>query len=373
MIISKTLYKALLLLTFFFFSFSLSSADYSLENWSRDLVKKYDFSIDNLWQEITRKEFVETLYKWYPDYKSKYGITVDYTDYKSLDNTEVFTDIDLESDFGKKLSYFAYHWVFAPNEKFNPNWKISQKTFFIVMKRLRIMYGIDNCKYHQICEKEADSRTLFVKWTYYKYVSKILDKSLRWYYSLSNQYIEAWYKPYLSPGYSFPIVSQTLNGCYAFSVRNILKYQYWIWIYVSDVEKYIWKKPEEYWNYYSMRDYDRVVHVEKSLKYNIDTLFNSIQAGQPVAISYILEYLWSDGQIHYAPHIVAAYSFDEIGIWVSETVSGKRLRIPYDQVFYRNWYVKRNRMFKFYYNSKNSWTQKEKDLESKYNFLVGES
>jgi hypothetical protein len=53
--------------------------------------------------------------------------------------------------------------MFSKNEYFNPNDIMNQRTFFIVMRRLRIMFGLQNCKYHKICEKEADSKTVFFK------------------------------------------------------------------------------------------------------------------------------------------------------------------------------------------------------------------
>lgn len=365
--------KILLTLSIFFISFNLTNADYKLETWAKDFVQKYNINAQNLDKEITRKEFVETLYLWYPDYKKDRWVVVDMTKYNKLDNSKIFKDIDLNSDFWKKLSYFAGLWAFAKNEYFNPDDTMSQKTFFIVMSRLKIMFSLQNCKYHKICEKEADENTLFLKWTYLKYASKVIDKSLRKYYSSPEDYINAWYKPYLSSSYSFPLTWQTLNWCYAFSVRNILKYKDGIWIYIPKIESDIWKNPSSLWTYSTMSKFDDYVHIDKSMYYNIDTLISSLQAWEPVAISYMLDYYsYKDKAYKQVPHIVAAYSFDENGIWVAETVSAQRKLVPWSKVFRSNWYVALNRIFKYYYNPEFTWDENEIALEKNNNYLVWE-
>ncbi|MFK7780573.1 MAG: hypothetical protein QM490_05575 [Candidatus Gracilibacteria bacterium] len=366
--------KKLLLITIIFFSFfQLTQANYKLEIGSQDFVQKYNINIQNLNQEITRKDFVETLYKWYPDYKKDRGIVIDMTNFAKLDNSKIFKDIDLNSDFGKKLSYFAGLGSFSKNEYFNPNDTMSKKTFFIVMSRLRIMFSLQNCKYHKICEREADEKTLFLKGTYLKYASKIMNKSLRKYYSNPQDYIKAGYKAYLSTNYYFPLKGQTLNGCYAFSVRNILKYKDGIGIYIPKIEKDIGKKPSSLWNYYTMDKFDDYSHIDKSRYYNIDTLISSLQAGEPVAISYMLEYYsYKYKAYKQVPHIVAAYSFDENGVWVAETVSAQRKLVPWNKVFNKNGSVALNRIFKYYYNLKHTWNSSEVVLENNNNYLVGE-
>jgi len=325
--------KKIILTTFIIF-FSLNSANAKLENWSKKIVKKYNISQYWLNKKISRKEFVEILYAWYFDYKKDRLVNIDYSKYKKIDNKKYFTDINLESTFWKKLSYFSSIWWFSKNEKFNPNWKISQKDFFTIMKRLRIMYSMQQCKNLKICEQEIDNKFIFTKKTYLKYISKILDKKLRKYYSSADDYIKAWYKPKLSPNYYFPLRWQTLNWCYAFSIRNITKYKYWIWMRISAMEKYIEKPWERLWNYNLMNNFDKLAHIKRKNFYKIDTLINSLQAGEPLAVTYYLKYYsYKEKKYKKVLHIVSAYSFDSKWVWVSETVTAKRLRIPWEEIF----------------------------------------
>ena len=368
--------KILKIISLFFlivFSFNLANASYKLEKWSEKIVKKYHINKYNLAKQISRKEFVEILYSFYIDYKKDRWVKIDYSKYRKLDNKKYFTDINLNSVFWKKLSYFASIWAFAKNKKFNPYWKISQKDFFTIMRRLRIMYSMQQCRNLRICEKELDNKFIFNKWTYLKYISKIMDKKLRKYYASADDYIKAWYKPKLNPNYYFPLRWQTLNWCYAFSVRNITKYKYWIWMRISSMEKYIKKPWKNLWTYPLMNKFDKLAHIKRKNFYRIDTLINSLQAGEPLAVTYHLKYYsWKDKKYHKVLHIVSAYSFDSKWVWVSETVTARRLRVPWNEIFNRYWNTRNNRIFRYEYQPKNTWTKKEIELEKKYNFLVGE-
>lgn len=322
---------------------------------------------------MTRKELLTTLYAWYIDYKKDRGVTINYDNYIPLDNQKYFKDVDLESDFGKALSYFAHKGAFSKNEYFNPDWKVSQKVFFIVMRRLQIMSSLQNCKNHKICEKESDLNSPFVKGTYYKYVSKILDRSLRKYYNKPSDYLEAGYKPLLATNYRFPLKWQTLNGCYAFSVRNILKYKNGIGIYIPRAEKLIDKEPTKLWYYDTMKKFDDISHVEVSRYYHLDTFINSLQAGEPLAITYYLDYYsYKEQKTKSVLHIVAAYSFDKDGVWVAETVKAQRVLVPWEKVFNVYGTLWNKRMFKYDYIPKSQWSQAELDYEKQHNILAGE-
>lgn len=350
-----------------------SFAEYKMENASKNLIKKYHFSTQNLDKPISRQEFVETLFDWYKDYKAQKWILIDTKKYKKIDNSKYFVDIDMNSSFWKKLWYFASLWTFSQRKYFYPKWKVSQKDFFTVMKRLKIIFWLKNCIYHKICEKEANEKTKFTKWTYYRYVSRILNPKLRKYGNTSSWYIKQWYQPFLSPKYRFPIKPQTLNGCYAFSVRNILKYKYGIGVNVSKGEKMIKKPPKSLWWPHMMSAYDRLVHIEKKSLYHIDTLIHSLQAGEPIAITYWLEYYsHKDRKKKKVLHIVAAYSFDTKGVWVAETVSHQYKRVPWNKIFNVFGTVGYRRMFHYYYEPKNLWTQSQKDFEKQHNILVSE-
>lgn len=363
--------KIFLFLIIFFLFYDFSFWNYQLENWSKQLIDKYNFSLKNLDRPISRKEFVDTLFLWYKDYRIDRKLYVNYDKYTSLDNSKYFIDIDLKSDFWKKLEYLTYIWAFKKNKYFNGNWLVNQKIFFTVLKRLSILNSLQACKNLKICEKEADENTYFSKWVYYRYVSKILDKKLRKYYSTPVEYLNDWYKPFLNNKYNFPILTQTLNWCYAFTIRNILKYQYWIGIYVNKAETIIWKEGDKLWNNNLMNKFDNLVNVKRKHFYNIDTLINSLQVWEPVWITYLLTYYSSkEKKQKTISHIVAAYSFDEKWVWVSETVSNKRLQIPWDEIFDKNWNTKYNRIFKFYYTKKEFWNNEQYKLHKTNKVLV---
>ena len=361
--------KTIILIAMVILQISAVSWNYEPEKWTIKAIEKYWLSENNLWKKVTRKDFVNSLYWWYDDYKKDRWVKINYKNFEEINNQNIFTDVDLSGEFWKKLSYFASIWAFAKNKQFNPNWTISQKDYFTVMRRLWIMQSLRHCKNLKICEKEATKNSPFLKWTYYKYTSKIMDRSLRKYFSSPSEYIKRWYKPYLNPNYRFPLLGQSLNSCYAFTVRNILKYKHNIWVYVQRAEKYIWKNPSELWWYKNMAQFDKVVHVSKEKLYTIDSLISSLQAWEPVSISYILKYKnwkWEEKTVW---HIVAAYSFDEEWIWVSETVANKRIRLKWDEVFNKYWYVKYHRMFRFKYENLDNWTNEEKAIEKENNFL----
>lgn len=356
-----------------FFLFPSVQANHELENGSKRLVEEFNLNSSNLWKELTRKEFVETLHAWYQEYRKTRGLYVDYQNYSQLDNQKYFTDVDLDSDFWEKLEYFAHLWAFSKNQYFDPEWTVDQKTFFIVMSRLKIMWNLQHCKNLRICEKEADEQTYFTKGVYYKYVSKIFYKELRKYYATPKQYLEAGYKPYLKPNYYFPLKVQNLNGCYAFTVRNILKYKHGIWVYIPKVDDYIGRAPTSLRTYPIMKEYDKKTHVTRKHYWSLDTLIHSLHAGEPVGVSYMLDYYsYKEKKWKQVSHIVAAYSFDEKWVWVAETVSGQRKRIQWDEIVNLYGNAKYNRFFKFYYNPKENWTEQQKQFEQENNFLAGE-
>ncbi|PZM83842.1 hypothetical protein DLH72_03240 [Candidatus Gracilibacteria bacterium] len=364
--------KILLIIIFIIFP-NIVFSNYNLENGSLDLVKKYNFSTKNLEKPITRKEFLESLSKWYSDYKAKKGVKIDYKNFEKIDNKKYFKDIDLNSEFGKKLQYFSGLGAFSKKEFFDEKGILTQKDFFNIMKKLGILNSLENCKNLKICEKEATKNNIFNKGTYLKYVSKILNPELRKYFSNPNDYIKAGYKAFLDKNYKFPLQKQTLNGCYAFSVRNILKHKNNLGIYVPKAEKIIGKNGNDLWNPKTMKDFNNVSKTEIEMFYDLDTLINSLQVGDPIAITYMLDYYsYKEKKYKKVPHIVAAYSFDKNGVWVSETVSNTRKNISWNEIFKENGKIKVNRMFKFFYKEKKFWSETEKIFENKNNILSGE-
>ncbi len=134
--------------------------------------------------------------------------------------------------------------------------------------------------------------------------------------------------PKLSPGYEFPTSYQYLNGCFGFAVGHILKERGKV-IDMLDMESRIQKPREELWK----KEYKERLAQEYNLKFKSyrspEVLFKALSEGESVIVGY--EYPLGDGG--FVLHAVAAYSFDEKGLWVSETLSGLRKNIPYEKIF----------------------------------------
>ena len=112
--------KIISFLVIFFVSVNLVSTEYKPENWSLNLIKKYNFDSKNLEKWLTRKEFLETLEKWFIDYKDSKWIKINYNEIKNFDE-KYFKDINKNSKFYKILVYFTEIWAFSKKEYFYPN------------------------------------------------------------------------------------------------------------------------------------------------------------------------------------------------------------------------------------------------------------
>ena len=99
-----------------------------------------------------------------------------------------------------------------------------------------------------------------------------------------------------------------------------------------EVEKTIKKPRDVLWK----RKYVDAFTAEYNIKLesfnDSETLFENLANGEPVTISY--KYYLDEEK--WVSHIVAAYSFDEEGIWVSDSLDGPKVRIPYSEVFEKN-------------------------------------
>ncbi len=186
-----------------------------------------------------------------------------------------------------------------------------------------------------------------------------------------DDFLRAGYEPRLPPTYVFPLKKQSLNACYFFAVRNILKEKYGIGIYVSSVEKAIGKDPKRLSTAADQRNFLNAVHAKVEESSDIGFLFDHLRDGDPVAISYMLAYRAKDGSLKTVPHVAAAYSFDADGIWVAETVSNSFVRVPYGDVFAKG-KVRYKPLRAFTYVPKDRWTEDAKKQEREKNFLEGE-
>lgn len=135
-------------------------------------------------------------------------------------------------------------------------------------------------------------------------------------------------RPALAPDYEFPTSFQYLNGCYGFAVGHILMDRGYA-IDMLEMEKRIEKPREKLWEKQYKKRLAEVYDLE--LKYYKDPkyLFELLTQGEAVVIGY--QYPLEDEK--WILHAVAAYSFDDVGFWISETMSGQRKRVPYEKVF----------------------------------------
>jgi hypothetical protein len=135
--------------------------------------------------------------------------------------------------------------------------------------------------------------------------------------------------PALAPDYDFPISFQYLNGCYAFAVNNILLHKYEKGINLLEAEKTIEKPRNVLWDKNYRNQFNETYDIELKYSKSAKLLFALLKEGEPV----MLRYQYPLGDDEWVLHVVAAYSFDQEGIWVSETLSGKLTLVPYDKIF----------------------------------------
>jgi hypothetical protein len=136
-------------------------------------------------------------------------------------------------------------------------------------------------------------------------------------------------KPGISPDYAFPLSHQYKNGCFAFGINHIITYKYGKNIDLYKAEKKIKKTRHELWTVTHIENFLNEYNLTLSWDNNVSAFFHHLIKGEPLLIQYkkySTPHFW-------VGHFVAAYSFDRTGLWISESVSVRRLHLTYDQVF----------------------------------------
>lgn len=137
--------------------------------------------------------------------------------------------------------------------------------------------------------------------------------------------------PALSPDYAFPTNFQYLNGCFGFAVGHILQDRGHEDIDFSEMEERVKPDRTTLWGKEEREKLAQEYDLKFKWSKNPKKLFKLLSQGEAVILRY--EYpLDHDGE-DWVLHAVAAYSFDDEGIWTSETMSGKRKVIPYEKLF----------------------------------------
>lgn len=140
-------------------------------------------------------------------------------------------------------------------------------------------------------------------------------------------------KPYFSPETNFPAHSQKgwPFGCYSFSVKNLMEFKYGEILDIAAVQKEIGWDGTFIWSFEEFEKFAKQYNTDIVLTYNAtaEFFFKKLAAGEPM-ILYIPYYLRGEN----IGHQLVAYSFDEKGVWVADSLSGGiRRRIGFDQVF----------------------------------------
>ncbi|EKD64024.1 MAG: S-layer protein [uncultured bacterium] len=123
-------------------------------------------------------------------------------------------------------------------------------------------------------------------------------------------------------------------GCYGFAVKNVTAWKYGEVIDMTDLAdtigwdgSYIWS-PEQFSSFAKNYDTDLVMTYYGSAEF----LFKKLAAGEPVVL-YIPYYIGENN----VGHQVMAYSFDEDGVWIADSLyGGVQSQVGYDEVFFED-------------------------------------
>ncbi len=131
----------------------------------------------------------------------------------------------------------------------------------------------------------------------------------------------------------FPANSQSgwSYGCYAFAVKNLIEWKYSVILDIAEVEEEIGWDGEFIWDYEEMSNFTESYEYDIIMTYQASPEFflKKLAAGEPVVL-YIPYYIGEDN----IGHQLVAYSFDENGVWVADSLSGGgRRQIGWDEVF----------------------------------------
>ncbi|MBN1411870.1 MAG: ankyrin repeat domain-containing protein [Spirochaetales bacterium] len=144
-----------------------------------------------------------------------------------------------------------------------------------------------------------------------------------------KEILDAGIKPGIGPEYKFPLSKQHSNACFGFALKHILKYKYNQDMDVSSVEKKIKKSTKKLWSAKNINDCTNLLKVRLDWHRSAAELFSYLMKGEPV----LLQYQYYTSKKNWIGHYVAAYSFDDKGIWVAESIKNKRTRLKYSELF----------------------------------------
>jgi hypothetical protein len=135
--------------------------------------------------------------------------------------------------------------------------------------------------------------------------------------------------PSLKPDYAFPNSHQYQNGCFAFAVKHILEYKFDKTINLYEAEKIINKPRTVLWDVDYITAFLEEYDITLTWYKDVETFFGFLAQGEPL----VIQYPYDIGDNTFIGHLVAAYSFDETGVWAADSISGETIHIDYDLVF----------------------------------------
>lgn len=144
-----------------------------------------------------------------------------------------------------------------------------------------------------------------------------------------NEILADGVKPSLSPEYAFPNSYQYQNGCFAFAVKHVLEYKFDETVDVYEAETIINKPRTVLWNVDYITAFLEEYDITMTWYKDAETFFDFLSQGEPL----VIQYPYDVGDDTFIGHLVAAYSFDETGVWAADSISGENIHIEYDLVF----------------------------------------
>ncbi|MBN1797908.1 MAG: hypothetical protein JW822_05005 [Spirochaetales bacterium] len=135
--------------------------------------------------------------------------------------------------------------------------------------------------------------------------------------------------PKLKADYAFPVSVQFKNGCFAFAVKHIVEYKYAQNINLYEAEKKISKPRTDLWTHEHIKNFLNTYQLKLTWYNRADIFFKLLINGEPVMI----QYKYSLSGASWVGHFVAVYSFDAEGVFAADSISGKRIHLPYNMVF----------------------------------------
>jgi len=144
-----------------------------------------------------------------------------------------------------------------------------------------------------------------------------------------QEIIKSGIQPGIPTDYAFPKGYQYENGCFGFAVKYIVEYKFGAIIDMIEAEKTINKPRYELWTLNYIKDFLQEYGLELKWYYNADKFFQFLEEGNPL----LIQYKYPVGKDRWISHFVAVYSFDDEGVWISQSVTNKHEKIPYRHVF----------------------------------------